>query len=61
MTFTLRGLIKGKGWWGGGGSKLTGVRLEIFVKFNKRGVGISNILKPLISVMNEKTDINVQY
>ena len=31
--------------------------LEIFGKFDKRGVGISKY--PLISVMNQKGDINV--
>ena len=32
---------------------------EIFVKFNKRRVGIGISKYPLISVMNEKRDINV--
>ena len=41
---------------GGGQNKRGGGRLEIFVKFNKRGIGISKY--PLISVMNER-DINV--
>ena len=35
---------------------------EIFVKFNKHGGQVIGISKcPLISVMNEKRDINVYY
>ena len=45
--------------WGEGGQNKWGDRgrSEIFVKFNKQGVRISK--NPLISVMNEKRDINV--
>ena len=40
----------------GGQNKRMGGGSEIFVKFNKRGVEISK--NPLISVMNEKRDVN---
>ena len=66
---TLRCLISGEGGGKGGRGEGRGggVKikrgLEIFTKFNKRagqingGVGISK--NPLISVINEKRDINV--